>query len=74
MIHLYTKGADIRHTSHGSPQTTNRYGKAAPISGAVPILFVALSRGDCETIEQICPCTPNGMLRAKISNNPETSK
>jgi len=37
-----TKSADIRHTLHGSPQTTTKYGKSAPIFGAVPILVVAL--------------------------------
>ena len=36
------KSADIRHTLHGSPQTTTKYGKSAPIFGAVPILVVAL--------------------------------
>jgi len=35
------KSADIRHTLHGSPQTTTKYGKSAPIFGAVPILVVA---------------------------------
>lgn len=48
------KSADIRHTLHGSPQTTTKYGKSAPIFGAVPILVVALYlySGDCEAIEQ----------------------
>ena len=32
--------ADIRHTSHGSPQTTPKYGKAAPVWVAVPIIGV----------------------------------
>ena len=46
--------ADIRHTSHGSPQTTPKYGKAAPVWVAVPIIGVCSFSlgGDCETIEQ----------------------
>jgi len=50
----YTRGADIRHTSHGSPQTTPKYGKAAPVWVAVPIIGVCSFSlcGDCETIEQ----------------------
>ncbi|WP_315342982.1 hypothetical protein [Hoylesella oralis] len=51
------KGADFRHTPHSSPQTIIKYGKAAPVFGAVPILMIALCfGGDCEAIEQICPC------------------
>ncbi len=48
------KGADIRHTSHGSPQTTFKYGKAAPVWVAVPIMKVCsyINGGDCVTIEQ----------------------
>jgi len=42
IIFLMIKSADIRHTLHGSPQTTTKYGKSAPIFGAVPILVVAL--------------------------------
>jgi len=37
---LNARGADIRHTSHGSPQTTPKYGKAAPVWVAVPIIGV----------------------------------
>ena len=46
--------ADIRHTSHGSPQTTPKYGKAAPVWVAVPIIGVCSFPlgGDSETIEQ----------------------
>lgn len=51
---MNAKGADIRHTSHGSPQTTPKYGKAAPVRVAVPIIGVCSFSlgGDCETIEQ----------------------
>jgi len=51
---LNARGADIRHTSHGSPQTTPKYGKAAPVWVAVPIIGVCSFSlgGDCETIEQ----------------------
>ena len=50
---MHRRGADFRHTSHGSPQATPKYGKAAPIWVAVPIIGVcSFSRGDCETIEQ----------------------
>jgi len=37
------KSADNRHTLHGSPQTTTKYGMPAPVWGTVPILVVALS-------------------------------
>ena len=48
------RGADFRHTSHGSPQTTFKYGKAAPVRVAVPIMKVCSYSygGDCVTIEQ----------------------
>lgn len=36
------KSADIRHTLHGSPQTTTKYGMPAPVWGTVPISVVAL--------------------------------
>jgi len=36
------RGADFRHTLHGSPQTTTIYGKSAPMLGAAPIIVVAL--------------------------------
>ena len=50
---MHRRGADFRHTSHGSPQATPKYGKAAPVWVAVPIIGVcSFSRGDCETIEQ----------------------
>lgn len=51
---MNSRGADIRHTSHGSPQTTPKYGKAAPVWVAVPIIGVCSFSlgGDCETIEQ----------------------
>ena len=47
-------GADIRHTPHGSPQATFKYGNAAPIGGYSPnIESLLVSRGgDCEVIEQ----------------------
>jgi len=51
---LKARGADIRHTSHGSPQTTFKYGKAAPVWGCSPNnegLLVSYG-GDCVTIEQ----------------------
>ena len=52
-IYNNARGADFRHTSHGSPQATPIYGKAAPVWVAVPIIGVcSFSRGDCETIEQ----------------------
>jgi hypothetical protein len=38
------RGADLRHTSLGSPQAIIKYGMSAPY-GAVPILMIALSRG-----------------------------
>ena len=34
---MHRRGADFRHTSHGSPQATPKYGKAAPVEGTVPI-------------------------------------
>ena len=40
---IIKRGADIRHTLHGSPQTTTIYGNSAPILGAAPIIVVALS-------------------------------
>ena len=40
MFILIIRGADIRHTSHGSPQTTPKYGNAAPVWVAVPIIGV----------------------------------
>ena len=53
-ISLNAKGADLRHTSHGSPQTTFKYGKSAPVWVAVPIKKVCSYSygGDCVTIEQ----------------------
>lgn len=51
---VHKRGADFRHTSHGSPQTTFKYGKSAPVWVAVPIMKVCsyFNGGDCVTIEQ----------------------
>ena len=73
---MNAKGADIRHTSHGSPQTTPKYGKAAPVWVAVPIMEVRSFSlcGDCETIEQYV--LENVQVRnpcAKIANFYEIS-
>jgi len=43
MLLINKRGADIRHTLHGSPQTTTIYGNSAPITGAAHIIVVALS-------------------------------
>lgn len=47
------KGADFRHTPHGSPQTTNVYGKSAPYGcSSNNICSLASYGGDCVAIEQ----------------------
>jgi hypothetical protein len=36
----YTKGADLRHTPHGSPQTIPIYGRNLRPYGATPIIGI----------------------------------
>ena len=50
LLFLYQRGADFRHTPHGSPQTIPIYGRnlrplgAAPIIGIAHILMVVIVR------------------------------
>lgn len=61
LVIIQQRGADIRHTTLGSPQTTNRYGNAAPVIGAVPILFdCSVSQVVIESLlSSICPLKPH---------------
>ena len=47
------RGADSRHMLHGSPQTTNVYGKSAPIRVQLQkhLFARSLYGGDCAAIE-----------------------
>jgi hypothetical protein len=51
--YLNARGADIRHTLHGSPQTTTIYGKPAPIRDSFYNSCCSfVCSGDCEATEQ----------------------
>ena len=42
MVYNYERGADLRHTPLGSPQTIHVYGRNLRPEGAAPITCIAL--------------------------------
>lgn len=55
-LNYHKRGADFRHTPHGSPQTIPIYGRnLRPYWGSSNNRYLLFSRGgECEAIEQIC--------------------
>ncbi len=71
---IQKRGAGIRHTPHGSPQATPKYGNAAPVDGCSPnIKSLLILGGDSEVIEQyVLHSVLNA--RAKLAKRMEMNK